>query len=113
MPQTARVCAALLLFVSVWLCANAAIAQSTNRGKLIFKEKAEPACAICHTLKDAGASGEVGPNLDELKPDLPKIRQAVKNGVGNMPPFGDSLSNADIEAVSRYVAGAVAARGKK
>jgi sulfite dehydrogenase len=113
MPQTVRVCVASLLFVPVWLCASAVYAQSANRGKLIFNEKAEPACAICHTLKDAGASGEVGPNLDELKPDLPKIRQAVKNGVGNMPPFSDSLSNADIEAVSRYVAGAVAARGKK
>jgi mono/diheme cytochrome c family protein len=101
------------MFVCVWPFAGEAFAQTANRGKLIFNEKAEPACAICHTLKDAGASGEVGPNLDELKPDLPKIRQAVKNGVGNMPPFGDSLSNADIEAVSRYVAGAVAAGAKK
>ena len=82
-------------------------AQPQSAGTKIFLEKAEPSCALCHTLQDAGASGEVGPNLDELKPDLEKVRLAVKNGVGNMPPYGDSLSAAEIAAVARYVAGAV------
>ena len=34
-------------------------------GKAIF---ASAGCASCHTLKDAGAKGNVGPNLDSLKP---------------------------------------------
>jgi mono/diheme cytochrome c family protein len=35
-------------------------------GKEIFTASAQPPCASCHTLQDAGASGTVGPNLDEV-----------------------------------------------
>lgn len=59
---------------------------------------------MCHSLKAAGATGEVGPSLDELKPDEDRVRQAVKDGVGSMPPFGDSLSEEQISAVAKYVA---------
>jgi mono/diheme cytochrome c family protein len=79
-------------------------AQNVEQGRQIFSEKAQPPCALCHTLKAAKSTGEIGPNLDELKPDLEKVRRAVKNGVGNMPPFGETLSDAEIEAVAAYVA---------
>ena len=36
-------------------------------GKQIFLVKA--GCGSCHTLKDAGSTGTVGPNLDQLKAD--------------------------------------------
>lgn len=45
-------------------------------------------CGRCHTLKAAGTSGEVGPNLDQLKPDLARVLAAIKNGgtgLGIMP----------------------------
>jgi mono/diheme cytochrome c family protein len=35
-------------------------------GKEIFTTSAQPPCASCHTLQEAGASGTVGPNLDEV-----------------------------------------------
>jgi mono/diheme cytochrome c family protein len=35
-------------------------------GKQIFTSTAQPQCASCHTLKEAGATGSVGPNLDEV-----------------------------------------------
>jgi mono/diheme cytochrome c family protein len=35
-------------------------------GKEIFTASAQPPCATCHTLQEAGASGIVGPNLDEV-----------------------------------------------
>jgi cytochrome c6 len=85
------------------------LAQGADRGKRIFTERAEPPCSVCHTLKAANSTGEIGPNLDELKPDLVKIRTAVKNGVGVMPSFADKLSDADIEAVAEFVAHAVGA----
>lgn len=107
MSQTLRGCVATLLFVSLSLWATFVHSQTVDRGKRIFTENAEPPCALCHTLRAADAIGEVGPDLDELKPDLQKVRQAVRNGVGNMPPYGESLSSADIDAVARYVAGAV------
>ncbi|GIX27934.1 MAG: hypothetical protein KatS3mg123_1815 [Burkholderiales bacterium] len=66
---------------------------------------ARPApCAVCHTLRDAGASAEIGPNLDELKPDAQRVAAAVKNGIGIMPAFGGSLTQEQIQAVAFYVA---------
>ena len=38
---------------------------SAAAGKVVFTSN----CATCHTLADAGATGSVGPNLDDLKPD--------------------------------------------
>src|SRR3954451_1663097 len=34
--------------------------------KTIFTKSANPACASCHTLSDAGATGTIGPNLDKF-----------------------------------------------
>lgn len=94
----------------LWLAATAA-AQAAEPdkalGEKVFNELSEPQCKLCHTLAAAGAEGEVGPNLDELKPNEEKIRLAVERGVGNMPPFGEVLSKEQIDAVVRYVAGAI------
>lgn len=77
-------------------------------GKQIFNEVAQPSCALCHTLKDAGAAGTVGPVLDELKPTADKVEQAVRSGVGVMPPY-ENLTDEQIEAVARYVSSATGA----
>ncbi|RTZ41535.1 cytochrome c [Candidimonas sp. SYP-B2681] len=76
------------------------------RGKALFQSQATPACAICHTLADAGAAAAVGPNLDELKPDLEQVRRALRDGVGVMPSFTDTLSDEEINAVAEYVVNA-------
>jgi mono/diheme cytochrome c family protein len=76
-------------------------------GKQVFSSAG---CGACHTLKDAGASGNVGPNLDELKPDAERVSKQVINGGGAMPAFKGRLSPQQIEAVSKYVA-AVAGKG--
>lgn len=73
------------------------------RGKDLFQMEAMPACALCHTLADAGATGEVGPNLDELKPELERVRRALVSGVGVMPSFADTLSEDELNAVAAYV----------
>ncbi|GJD73082.1 Cytochrome c6 [Methylobacterium goesingense] len=74
-------------------------------GRQIFLERAEPRCGVCHTLADAGTTGEVGPNLDLLKPEAERVKAAVSNGIGVMPAFED-LSPEDIESLAAYVAGA-------
>lgn len=71
-------------------------------GKGIFKTN----CGSCHTLADAGTSGTVGPNLDNLKPDLAAITKQVTNGGGGMPAFGGTLTPEQIKLVAKYVAGA-------
>ncbi len=73
-------------------------------GRALFVGGATPACAICHTLKDAGATGSVGPVLDELRPDEDRVATAVRDGIGAMPSFSASLTEAQIRALARYVA---------
>jgi outer membrane protein assembly factor BamB/mono/diheme cytochrome c family protein len=60
-------------------------------------------CAGCHTLSEAGTTGSVGPNLDELMPDLALVQKQVTNGGGGMPAFGGTLTKAEIEAIAKYV----------
>ena len=70
-------------------------------GKQIFTSAG---CAGCHTLKDAGASGNVGPNLDSLKPPKDAVAHQVEVGGGAMPAFKGQLSDTQIQAVAAYVA---------
>jgi hypothetical protein len=70
-------------------------------GKAIFTGSS--GCSGCHTLKDAGATGTVGPNLDQLKPSRDAIRTQVENGGGPMPAFKDTLSAKQIDDVTSYV----------
>src|SRR5579884_909043 len=69
-------------------------------GKAVF---ASAGCSGCHTLKAAGATGTVGPNLDQLKPQYARIVLQVENGGQIMPPFKDRLSTTQIHDVAAFV----------
>lgn len=69
-------------------------------GKAVF---ASAGCGGCHTLEAAGASGAVGPNLDEAKPDAKLVVERVTNGSGAMPAFKGQLSGQEIQDVAAYV----------
>jgi cytochrome c6 len=69
-------------------------------GKVVFETKG---CKACHTLADAGATGTVGPNLDQAKPANTLVLQRVLNGAGAMPPFKSTLSTKQIADVIAYV----------
>jgi cbb3-type cytochrome c oxidase subunit III len=71
-----------------------------NDGKSIFSAN----CASCHTLKAAGATGTVGPNLDQLKPAVDVVKHQVEVGGGVMPAFKGTLTPEQIDAVSKFVA---------
>jgi len=89
-------------------CAGAADPADAEAGRALFTKKATPACAVCHTLADAGATGTIGPDLDELKPDADRVAQAVRNGIGVMPAF-ESLSEAEVQTLAQYVSSATGA----
>ena len=72
-----------------------------NLGKDIFLNKAE--CSTCHTLADAGSHGQIGPNLNEIRPDKIRVMLSVTNGIGVMPAYQGQLTVDEIEAVSHYV----------
>ena len=72
----------------------------SDAGKSVF---ASAGCGGCHTLKDAGANGAVGPNLDQAKPPLARVIDRVTNGKAGMPSFKGQLNAAQIQDVARYV----------
>ena len=67
----------------------------------VYKEKAQ--CGTCHTLQAAESKGNIGPNLDQLKPTIDQIIYAVTNGIGVMQGWDGILSKEEIEAVAYYV----------
>jgi mono/diheme cytochrome c family protein len=69
-------------------------------GKAVFTSAG---CTSCHTLKDAGSHGNVGPNLDQLKPAEDVVQKQVTNGGGAMPAFKGQLSAKQIQDVAAYV----------
>jgi len=93
--------------VAAFVAANAGVQGfaesqliSGTNGKQIFQKK----CAGCHTLKAAGTTGTVGPNLDQLMPAFPIVQKQVTNGGVKMPAFNAVLTKAQIAAVAKYVA---------
>ena len=74
--------------------------KNATTGKEVFLSAG---CTGCHTLKDAGSTGTVGPNLDQAKPSQQLVIQRVTNGAGAMPPFKGQLTDAQIKAVAQYV----------
>ena len=62
--------------------------NASAEGKQVFTQN----CGGCHTLKDAGTTGSVGPNLDELQPPKATVVRQVNNGGGPMPAFKGKLT---------------------
>jgi mono/diheme cytochrome c family protein len=77
-----------------------AASRGGPNGKAVFTST----CGSCHTLKAAGTSGTVGPNLDNISLGAADIEKIVRSGRGAMPAQGDKLSKAEISAVAAYVA---------
>ena len=69
-------------------------------GEAVF---ASAGCGACHTLEAAGASGSVGPNLDESQPDAALVEDRVRNGAGAMPAFEGQLTDEQIADVTAFV----------
>jgi mono/diheme cytochrome c family protein len=92
-----------------------------NRGKKLFV--AEARCGSCHTLKDAGSRGTVGPNLDDAFAEskaehfrLSTIENVVRDQI-RYPTTGSGMpanlvKGQDAKDVAAYVARCAAADPK-
>lgn len=101
-----------LLLVMGLACLPAAAADDAEKmaiGKKLFSTAKPAACSVCHTLKDAGSEGAVGPILDELKPDTTRVSKALRDGLGAMPSFKATLTEVEINALAYYVSKATGA----
>ena len=70
-------------------------------GLEVYNNKAQ--CGVCHVLQSAGSEGQIGPNLDQLKPTISRIISVVTNGIGVMQSWEGILTHEEIEAVAYYV----------
>ena len=72
-------------------------------GLEVYNNKAM--CGTCHILNAAASEGNIGPNLDILKPTEEQVKLIVTEGLGVMPAFGEEgiLTSEEIDAVSHYV----------
>ena len=94
----------ILLLISIlsFIIFNKTFAdEKFNLGKDIFLNAGN--CAACHSLKDAGSVANVGPNLNDIRPDIGRVIISVTNGAGVMPSYLGILSQDEIEAVAYYV----------
>jgi len=97
-----------MLFIKILLLSLLLVFSSSvladpkmDLGLDVYNNKAQ--CGVCHTLQAAGSKGQIGPNLDQLKPQIPQIIYIVTNGIGVMPAFDGTLTTDEIEAVAYYI----------
>ena len=95
---------ALLVLAPMAVYGAEASKETIELGRAVFTKVAQPSCVICHALKEAHASGTIGPSLDELRPDTTRVKIAVRDGVGVMPAYGEQLTQEQIDALAAYIA---------
>ena len=100
-----RSAAAALLAAAVAGCGSSS--GPSSPGKKVF---ASAGCGACHTLADAGATGNVGPDLDKVKPPYAIVVNFVTHGRQGMPSFAGRLTARQIRDVAAYVSRAARAR---
>jgi mono/diheme cytochrome c family protein len=106
---------ALVLCIGVTACggddeeAGATTEETTTDGTTTGETAADgrevfaASCGSCHTFADAGTTGTIGPDLDQLSVDAAAVEAQVRSGGGGMPAFEGELSDAEIVAVANYV----------
>lgn len=99
---TALAAAALAAPLAVATAADpSSDAPSLSAGKQLFEDWG---CASCHALKDAGATGHIGPAFDgntALTKDFTVSR--ITNGQGAMPSFGGLMTDEEIATLADYI----------
>ena len=75
--------------------------EKKELGLEVYNNKAM--CGVCHTLQTANSTGNIGPNLDQLKLSMDRIIYSVTNGIGAMQAWEGILTSEEIEAVAYYV----------
>jgi cytochrome c553 len=97
---TAAVGIARLCLLAGLLTACGAGGGEEAVGKQVF---IDAGCGDCHSLAATGSTGTIGPDLDQVRPDVARVVQQVMQGGGAMPSFGDRLSESEIQDVARFV----------
>ena len=86
------------------------LTAAEKEGRELFAQR----CANCHTLKAANAIAEIGPNLDEIRPQKALVLDAIEKGRanGNGQMAANLYTGQDAEDVAAFVAKAVGQTGQ-
>jgi mono/diheme cytochrome c family protein len=96
-----------LLLIMAGMAASSAHARPASKsdeaaGAVLFRDKG---CAYCHG--PGGSGGKKGPNLSGIRTDKlwppAKMTTQILNGGQKMPPFADSLTDAEIAQLVAYL----------
>lgn len=105
-----KLLAALIgLFVLFVLLAAASMGWALPPDKPSGNVTFQAQCASCHGPDGAGTSAGRSLNVVDLRSPAvqdqsdSQLEQIVKNGINNMPAFGDSLSDQEVVAVIAHV----------
>jgi mono/diheme cytochrome c family protein len=97
----------LLLSASLLLSSSLPVAAANSKaaeqaGAILFRDKG---CAYCHGA--TGAGGKKGPDLSGIRTDKlwppDKIATQIRDGGQKMPPFADSVTDAEIADLVAYL----------
>ena len=85
------------------------LTKAEKHGRQLFGDR----CAACHTLAASDSVAQVGPNLDDLKPNAKFVETTIKNGksAGNGQMPAGIFTGQDAKDVAAYVAKATGATG--
>jgi len=105
-PKYSQTFLILLLAVCAATPARALMGSKTKAaeeaGAVLFRDKG---CAYCHGA--GGSGGKKGPDLSGIRTDKlwtpEKITNQILNGGQKMPPFSDSLTDAEIAQLVTYL----------
>ena len=92
-----------LRLLPIWLVIGVVVPAGANAspGAQLW---AQAGCGGCHTLAAVGSSGQVGPNLDVLRPSAARIASQITYGGAVMPSFSGTLSATEIQTLASWVA---------
>jgi mono/diheme cytochrome c family protein len=87
------------------------LTASEQHGRDLFGQR----CANCHTLKASNAIAEIGPDLDDIRPNKALVLDALQKGRanGNGQMAANLYTGEDAEDVASYVAKAVGQAGQQ
>ncbi|MGI8920738.1 MAG: hypothetical protein ACR2HD_03550 [Solirubrobacteraceae bacterium] len=102
----------IVVFAGIGIAIPTLVIAGAHRSRESTARTFASTCGTCHTLARAGATGTVGPNLDQLKPTVMRVQNALAlggTGDGRMP--AGLLQGAQAVQMAQFVASVAGKRG--
>jgi mono/diheme cytochrome c family protein len=102
----------IVVFVGIGVAVPALVIAGAHHNQETEARTFASTCGTCHTLARAGATGTVGPNLDQLMPTVLRVENALRiggTGDGRMPV--GLLQGAEAVQMAQFVASVAGRRG--